>query len=123
SSAAALATTTLLGGHSRPSVAADGALRFGPPHPYDFAALVERARELAAAPYQAPVEVAPDLLDQIDFDAHQKIQFRPEATLWGEAGAAFSIRFFHLGRYQRLPVRIYEVAEGHAREILYSAAA
>ena len=104
-----------------PSAHAAGGLedRFGPPAPFDFEQLRVRASELAAAPYQAtPVRHA-DVLESIDFDVYQKIRYRPEMTLWSE-GAAFPVRFFHLGRYFKQPVGIYVVEEGVARQILYA---
>ncbi|MEJ8573896.1 glucan biosynthesis protein D [Microbaculum marinum] len=94
--------------------------RFGPAEPFSFDLLKRRARELAGKPYAAPVIRAPEVLEQIDFDAHQQIRFRDEAQLWGGDGGGPGIGFFHLGRYFKAPVRIYAVEGGEARELLYS---
>lgn len=62
------------------------------------------------------------MLEQIDFDAYQKIRFRERNTLWaGPGDSAYPVRFFHLGRYFKTPVRIYTVSGGQARELLYDA--
>ena len=59
-------------------------------------------------------------LDRIDYDAYQKIQPRPERSLWQHGGAAFPAQMFHLGRFFKLPVAIHVVVDGEAREVLYS---
>ncbi|WP_128253947.1 glucan biosynthesis protein [Falsirhodobacter deserti] len=83
---------------------------------FSFDILSGRARDLATQPFQ-PVEPRhPDILDRIDFTAHWKIRFRNDQTL--EIGDA-PVQFFHLGRYFQQPVRIHQVQDGEAREILY----
>ena len=63
-----------------------------------------------SAPTRRRVIRYPDVLETIDYDAYQQIQFRPERALWAEGGAPFPVQFFHLGRYFKAPVRIYVVA-------------
>jgi glucans biosynthesis protein len=102
------------------AAAADAETLFGPARPFSFEDLKMRARALAASPY-APAEIrAADVLDTIDFDAHQQIRFRDRATLWGGKGEAPGVRFFHLGQYFKAPVKIHAVEKGEARELLYS---
>ena len=100
------------------TVAAEPALKLGAPQPFSFDSLIERARTLAAAPYEAPAVRAADTLEKIDYDAHWKIRFKPSETI--TIGKDAPIQFFHMGRYFKEPVRMYEVADGQAREILYS---
>lgn len=102
--------------------AAEVAPLLGEPEPYDFDRLVERARRLAAAPYQAPLQPDADVLDAIDYDAYQKIRYRPEMSLWQGGEGPYPVRLFHLGRYFKEPVRIHLVAGGVAREVRYSTA-
>jgi periplasmic glucans biosynthesis protein len=97
-----------------------GAISFGPPRPFDFDWLIGEAQALAERPYQEPEIRHPDILETIDYDAYQQIQFQPERALWADGGAPFPVQFFHLGRYFKAPVGLYEVANGSAREILYS---
>ncbi|MBD3764379.1 MAG: glucan biosynthesis protein D [Rhodobacterales bacterium] len=89
------------------------------PAPFSFDLLAERARALAQAPHvPTPVE-QPELLERIDYDAHWRIRFRPEATVTvGEV----PVQFFHLGTYFRQPVRIFVTEGPAAREVVYDAA-
>jgi glucans biosynthesis protein len=106
---------------SLPVLAAD-ALRFGPPAPFSFDALKRRAQMLARAPYDPPSRPAPEVLQEIDYDAHGKIRFRTGLALWANGPAEFPVTFFHLGRYFQSPVRMHVVEDGQAREILYDSA-
>jgi glucans biosynthesis protein len=92
--------------------------RFGPPQPFTFDGLRQRAKELAAMPYVADPP-APEAVTKIDFDAAQKIKFRANRALWSHGPAAFPVRFFHLNEYNTLPVRIHKVVGGMARELLF----
>ncbi len=94
--------------------------QFGPARAFSFDALKARAEALAAKPYAPDAIRAGDVLEKVDFDAHQQIRFRDEATLWGGEGEDPGVRFFHLGRYFKAPVKIYAVDKGEARELLYS---
>ena len=59
------------------AVAADpGLLRFGPPEPFSFDGLIERARRLAAQLYVPPPAAVPEVVQQIDYDAHHKLAFK-----------------------------------------------
>lgn len=99
--------------------AAQTPARFGPAEPFSFDALRQRAKELAAKPH-VPAPATPASVANIDFDAVQKIKFRSERALWGDGPGAYPVRLFHVNEYNSLPVRIHEVADGTAREVLYS---
>src|SRR5215213_11122606 len=88
------------------------ALRFGPASPLSFNALKQRARDLARAPYIPPTRPAPEVLQQIDYDAHGKIKFKTDLALWANGPRAFPVTLFHLGRYFQLPVRMHVVEAG-----------
>lgn len=92
--------------------------RLGPARPFSFAWLRDHARNLSA--YAAPVAPAADLVQQIDFDASQKIRFRGDCALWRKSAVPFPIRFFHLNKFVPYPVRIHAVSGRTAREILYT---
>jgi glucans biosynthesis protein len=114
--AGALAAT----GAGRGGAAPGAALGPGPPRAFDFDWLQTEAKRLAARPYEPPVIRYPDILESIDYDVYQKIQFKPERALWADGKAPFPVQFFHLGRYFKAPVRIYVVAGGNAREVRYT---
>lgn len=119
------ALTTAIGAGAAPLVpraasAAEG-LAFGPSVPFSFDILRDMARRLAPSPYEpADLGSDADVLESIDYDAHNKITFRPEMSLWhGDAGTA-KVRFFFPGRYFKEPVQINVVENGQARELLFS---
>src|SRR5262249_23081750 len=95
-------------------------MRFGPATAFSFEMLKARAEAAAAKPYRAPEIVASDVLQKIHYDVMGKVRFRPEMTLWSPRQFGPGIRFFHLHRWAKTPVRIHLVEGGSAREIVYS---
>ena len=103
-------------------------LHFGPAQPFSFEELVLRARDMAGRPYQPPYRPAPDVVEQIDYEAHGKIRFDPDKALFGpDSGgtqSAYPATFFHLGRFFGKSVKMHALENGpdgrSAREILYS---
>src|SRR6201999_1922708 len=71
------------------------ALQFGPTQAFSFDWLRQQARELAGMPYVAPRAPLADVVQTIDFDAIQKIQFCKACALWREGPGEFPISFFH----------------------------
>lgn len=100
--------------------AAESGLRFGPPEPFSFELLIERARAQAAQPYVPPPLPAPDVVKRIDYDAHGKLRFRPEYALFGDGPGAYPVTFQFLGGFFPKSVRMHAVEAGQAREIVYS---
>jgi glucans biosynthesis protein len=115
----ALATAGLAASGFPAPALAQSALKVGTPTSFSWEALRKRARDLAASPYAAPPRPAPEVLDQIDYDAHGKIRFKTDLALWANGPGEFPVTFFHLGRYFQKPVRMYVVERGQAREIIY----
>lgn len=89
------------------------------PQPFDYAWLKGEALTLASTPYQSHTGEIPDALASLDWDSYQAIRFKPDHSLWADEGLAFQIRFFHLGRGFKDPVRMYEVVDGKAQHIAY----
>ena len=85
--------------------AADPGLRFGPPEPFSFELLIERAKALAARPYVPPPQPAPDVVRQIDYDAHGKLRYRPEYALFGDGPGVYPVTFQFLGGFFPKSVR------------------
>jgi glucans biosynthesis protein len=86
------------------------------PQPFSFDVLAARAAALARTPYvPTPVE-QPDVLEKIDYDAHWRIRFRPEATV---TVGQTPIQFFHLGTFFRQPVQMFVTDATSAREVIY----
>jgi periplasmic glucans biosynthesis protein len=86
--------------------------------PFDFAQLKGRARALASAPYVPRTRALPDALRRLDWDRYQAIRFRDSRALWIDDRSRFLVKFFHPGWHYDRPVRIDEVVEGRAREIV-----
>jgi glucans biosynthesis protein len=94
-------------------------LKMSDPAPFSFEALKSRAKALAAAPYNPPPRANPEILEQIDYDAHGKIKFKTDLALWANGPSDYPVTFFHLGRFFQKPVRMHAVEGGQAREIVY----
>ncbi len=102
-----------------PALAAAAGIRLGKPTPFNYGMLAARARKAAGQPYQGPQTKAAQIIKGIDFDAVQKIRFRPDHALWrGQAGTD-PVSFFHLSKYSGDPVTLHVVEGDSAREILY----
>lgn len=92
----------------------------GESQPFSFDALRDRARDLAAAPYIPATIADPDILDQMDYDRHNQVRFRPERSLWRGQGDTSTVQAFFPGMYFRNPVRLYTVENGRATEVPFS---
>lgn len=90
--------------------------------PFDFAWVKGHARWLADNPYVPVKETLPPAFAKLGYDQYQSIHFRADRALWANDGLEFQLRFFHVGSGFMQPVRIYEVVEGAAREIVYDPA-
>lgn len=86
---------------------------------FDYAMLKGEARALSVRPYEPPPPLAAPKLAELDYDQYQSLHFRRDHALWGQEERGFRIEFFHMGRGFKEPVRMYEVVDGQAREILY----
>jgi len=117
--AASAATASLAAKSFTGPALAQAALKMGPPSSFSPDGLKNRARELARAPYSAPARPTPEVLDEIDYDAHGKIKFKTDLALWADGPSEFPVTFFHLGRFFQNPVRMHVVERGQAREIIY----
>lgn len=95
-------------------------LSFGPKTHFSYDLLKKKAKELSFSPYHIPPTISSDILQQIDYDEHGKIKFKPEYALWANGPGKFPVTFFHLGRYFQTPTRMFLVDKGDAREIIYN---
>src|SRR5580698_10614033 len=66
--------------------------------PFDFAWLKGQAHWLASNAYQPSKEAPPPAMAKLGYDQYQSIRFRGERALWADAGLAFRVQFFHVGR-------------------------
>lgn len=103
-----------------PANATSTNLKFGQPAAFSFDALVAQAKAMATTAWQPPSTENRAVLDKIDYEAHGKLRFKPDAALFAKGPGQFPVTFFHLGRFFQTPVHMHLVeANGVAREILY----
>ncbi|MBV8143635.1 MAG: glucan biosynthesis protein [Gammaproteobacteria bacterium] len=87
--------------------------------PFDFARLKGLARARAAQAYAAPAKRLPAAIAALDWDHWQAIRYREDRALWVDEGLRFQVQFVHPGYTLEKPVRMYEVANGAARELSF----
>lgn len=86
---------------------------------FDWTALTERARTLSQQPVRETGDKLPAELAALDYDQVRDIRFRPERSLWRDQALPFEAQFFHLGLYQKQPVRIHEITPEGVRDLPY----
>ena len=89
---------------------------------FGFEEVVDRARELAAAPFEDPPARLPETFDKLDYDNWRDIRFRTDRAPSRRAGGPFRLETFHLGFLYRRPVTINMIRDGLASPIPYSPA-
>lgn len=85
---------------------------------FGFDEVVERARLLAAMPFDTEIKSAPDAVANLNYDAYRDIRFRPDRAL---LDGAFRMHLFHLGFLFKRPVAINLVREGVSQALPYDA--
>ena len=90
------------------------------PQPFRYDDVVRRARDLAAAPFEANLQALPDALSRLDFDAYRDIRFRADRALLGASGP-FRMQLFHLGFLYQRPVTVNVVRDGVPMPVPYQA--
>ena len=89
---------------------------------FDYAWLKNQARLRSCSHYQAPKVSLPQALTKLDYDGYQSIRFHTDRALWADDGLAFRVEFFHPGPMFNEPVRMHEIVDAQAGEILYHSA-
>lgn len=110
----------LLGSGSPANAAKAARLELGPSQAFSVDGLREQARQLATQPYRPPAIRQAEALEQINYDMHRQIRYRPEAALWAQGDGPYPVQFFHLARLFKESVKLHVVQDGAAREILYA---
>ncbi|MBZ4421983.1 glucan biosynthesis protein [Myxococcus sp. RHSTA-1-4] len=87
---------------------------------FTAATVVERARALAARPYEEPRRTLPEAYARLSYDAYRDIRYRNDKALFREAGLPFQAQFFHPGFLYPEPVRVNVVAGGRAEPVRFS---
>jgi periplasmic glucans biosynthesis protein len=85
--------------------------------PFTFDAVAERARTVAARPYQPPAKTPNTKLLSLTYDQHRDIRFRESHAAWRAERLPFELQFFHVGRGFTHPLEMNEVIAGVARPL------
>ncbi len=94
----------------------------GKPEAFTYAWLKGHARALARESYRAATNHIPDEVKSLDWDKYQAIDYRADHALWARERTRFQVKFFHLGLYFKMPVKMYELVNGEAQQIAYDPA-
>ena len=94
---------------------------FSSPRTFSLDDVTERARALAARPYEAPVSNLPPVFAGMQFADYMKIQPRQDRFEWQGQGTPYRLNFYHQGMQFNAPVRINEINGTEVREIPYEA--
>jgi len=96
-----------------------------PPAPgpvaFDHGVVIDWARKLASAPFEARTAELPKALAEMSFDAYRDIRFRREKAFFGKSPSGFRMELFHLGFLYKDPVTVNLVREGVPAPIPYDA--
>ncbi|UWQ90127.1 glucan biosynthesis protein G [Rhodobacteraceae bacterium M382] len=79
--------------------------------PFRHDMIIERARDMAARPYQPRPKVPQDWLD-MSYEEYQTIWFRNKDALWADSDRSYNVDFFHPGLYFPRPIRVNTVEAG-----------
>ncbi|MFP3341886.1 glucan biosynthesis protein G [Halomonas sp. SIMBA_159] len=85
-----------------------------------FQQVVERAKQLAATPYQAPEASLPEALQALTYDDYRQIRFNPERAYWRDE-APFSLQLFHSGFLFQTPVTLNRIENGEVVPLDFTA--
>ncbi|WP_068117609.1 glucan biosynthesis protein [Tropicimonas marinistellae] len=88
---------------------------------FSFDWLTARMQNAASEAFSAPEQLH-GFLAELDYDAYQRIRFRPEKARWQEQDVAFRLHAFHPGWLFKEPVKIYEVEGDQARPMTFTTA-
>ncbi len=92
-----------------------------PAEPFDGSTVRTLARQLSLQPYKAPDNSLPAPFKNLDYAAFQGIRFDDGKSLWRGQNRGFTAGFFHRGYIYHDRVDIFEVADGKAGPVRYSA--
>ncbi|MDB5511876.1 MAG: glucan biosynthesis protein [Enterovirga sp.] len=87
--------------------------------PFRFDDVVRRARDLAAAPFDASLPPLPEPIANLDFDAYRDIRFRPDRALLASTGKPFRMQLFHLGFLYNRPITVNVIRDGVPTPVAY----
>ncbi len=94
-------------------------LPMGVSAPFADDAVIERARQLAQAPFAPPQDTIPPAYKDLNYDQYRAIRFRKDLALWAHGNSNFTAEFFSAGYIYLTSVQIFVVDAGQATELKY----
>ncbi|UXN73521.1 glucan biosynthesis protein [Devosia sp. A8/3-2] len=82
---------------------------------FDFDSFSARMKDLAATPFKPATFELPEGLQGSDYDAHMRIQFRPDHGVWAKDKLGYQVQAFHMGWLFKEPVKLYELIDGRGQ--------
>lgn len=89
---------------------------------FSFDDLTDRMRQKAQAPYEAVESPLPKSIQDFSVAEYRAIQYRPNRALWRGGDGLYEVQAFHPGWLFKLPVRMFEVVDGRANPVVFTAA-
>lgn len=86
---------------------------------FDFEAVEEEARQLAAKPYAVEEDKVPPYFLGLSYDEFRDIRYIPSKAQWAGTDAPFRAQFFHAGLFHNRIVQLYTVERGEAKPMPY----
>lgn len=108
-----LLTTTSL----TPTVNADEVADFA----FDFDTFSARMQALAAASHMPAAAPLPEVFQALDYDSYRMIQYRNDASKWADEDHGYRVQAFHPGWLFAEPVKLFELQDGKAHPLAFSA--
>jgi glucans biosynthesis protein len=87
------------------------------PGSFGFDAVQQMARDIAAKPFESPLERLPTGLDSLNYDQYRDIRFKRDRTIWRGEGLEFELQMLPTGWLFKSPVDIAIVESGEARPL------
>lgn len=88
---------------------------------FSFDGLSARMRDMAAAEFQPVRFTLPDEFADLNYDTYRLILYRPQRGKWIGDDRLYQAQAFHLGWLYAEPVTLFDVADGKATPIQFSA--
>ena len=88
---------------------------------FDPEMVIDRARNLAKAPFENPHRELPDVLANLGSDDYDQIRFKSQRAFFNPDNSDFSLELFHPGNMYDVPVAINLVRDGEVQVIPFSA--
>ncbi len=90
------------------------------PDGFTFDTLTARMKARAAEAYQEPSQNVPEPFKSLHYDDYRAVRYDPNKAIWRDQ-SEFQLQAFSLGWLFKTPVDIYEVANGKAEKLVFSA--